>query len=134
MTPDQARDEMLAVFKAAWDTTGFVAVYSDVPGTAPTSEQAWARVSVRHATGGQTGLSPTTLKRFTQSGTLIVQVFAPVGDGLSKVYELAQLLLLAYSQSRGSVWYRRMRIQEVGNDGAFEQINFITDFTYDDQR
>lgn len=134
MTPDQARDEMLAVFKAAWDTTGYVAVYSDVPGSVPSAEDPWARATIRHSTGGQSGFGGSAVRKFTQAGTLIVQVFAPVGDGLSKAYELAQLLLLAYSQSQGTVWYRRMRIQEAGNDGAFEQINVLIDFTYDDQR
>lgn len=134
MTPDQARDEMLAVFKAAWDTTGYQAVYSDVPGRTPQTEEPWARLTIRHATGGQTGFGASAVRKFSQAGTLIVQVFAPVGDGLSKAYELAQLILLAYSTSRTVVWFRHMRIQEAGTSGAFEQINFLVDFTYDDLR
>lgn len=134
MTPDQARDEMLAVFKAAWDTTGLGVTYTDVPGSVPSADEAWARVTLRHADGGQTGFGATEVKKYTNSGALTVQVFAPVGDGSTEAYRLAQLLLLAFSQARGSVWYRRMRIREAGADGAFEQINFITEFTYDDQR
>lgn len=134
MTPDQARDEMLAVFKVAWDTTGLAAIYTDVPGSVPTGDAAWARVTIRHAEGGQTGFGATEVKRYTQGGTLTAQVFAPVGDGSTRAYALIQLLLLAFSQARGSVWYRNQRFKEAGADGAFEQINFLTEFTYDDQR
>jgi hypothetical protein len=134
MTADQARDEMLAVFKTAWDTTGYAATYTDVPAVKPGSEVSWARVITRHETGGQTGFGASAAKKYTQTGSLFVQVFAPVGDGLTKAYELAQTVLVAFSQARGAVWYRKLKLREVGSDGSFEQINVIIDFTYDDQR
>lgn len=134
MTPDQARDEMLAVFKAAWDTTGLQATYTDIPGSVPDTEAAWARVTIQHADGGQTGFGATEVKRFTNVGILTVQVFAPKGDGKTEAYRLAQLVLVAYCQARGSVWYRKQRIREAGSDGAYEQINVLADFNYDDQR
>lgn len=135
MTPDQARDEMLAVFKTAWDSTGFQAVYSDVGGEPPSEEVPWARVVVRHADGGQSAFG-VAAKRYTHQGTLWVQVFSPMGDGATKAYDLAYLVLLAYSQARGaSVWYRRPRILDVVNaKGAFEQKNVLIDFSYDDVR
>lgn len=134
MTPDQARDEMLSVFKAAWDNTGFAALYTDVTGEVPATEDPWARVVIRHADGGQTGFGATQVKKYTQRGVLIAQVFAPIGDGSSKAYELVQLVLTAFSQARGTVWYRNQRFKEIGNSGAFEQMNVLIDFTYDDQR
>lgn len=73
-------------------------------------------------------------KRYTQTGTLWVQVFAPVGDGMVTAYGLAQAVVNAYRTARGTVWYRNARMQEVGSSGAFEQINVLTDFTYDDTR
>lgn len=136
MTADQARDEMLAVFKAAWDTTGFVAVYSDVPGQVPASEAPWARVVVRHADGKQASLANDHgAKKYTQIGTLWAQVFTPIGDGMSQAYAHAQIVVNAFSQARSaSVWYRNPRMREMGNSGAFEQINVLVDFTYDDTR
>jgi hypothetical protein len=135
MTADEARDEMLAVFKAAWDTTAAAGnvTYSDKPARAPNA--AWARVTLRHATGRQSTLANAMgAKRYTQTGTLWVQVFAPVGDGLVTVYALAQTVVNAYRSARGTVWYRNTRLQEVGSNGAFEHINVLTDFTYDDTR
>lgn len=135
MTADEARDEMLAVFKAAWDTTAAAGnvSYSDKPATA--SAGGWARVTVRHASGRQATLANAMgAKRYRQSGTLWVQVYAPVGDGMLLAYSLAQTVVNAYRSARGTVWYRNTRLQEVGSSGAFEQINVLTDFTYDDTR
>lgn len=138
MTPDQARNEMLAVFKAAWDSTGFAAVYQDVKSSVPAQVSnlnvPWARIVVKHFDGGQTGFGATVEKRFTNTGVIWVQIFSPVGDGLTKAYELSQLVLVAFCQARGSVWFRNMRMKEVGVSGAFEQINVLADFNYDDRR
>lgn len=135
MTPDQARDEMFAVFKAAWDTTALAVTYTDVPGSVPQAEEGWARLVLRHATGNQRGFGATNVRKYTQTGVLVVQVFAPIGDGSTKAYELAQLVLAAYRQARGgSVWYRDTYIKEIGCEGAFEQINVLINFTYDDER
>lgn len=133
MTPEAARDEMLAVFKAAWDTTGYSAQYPDLPGKPPQAEEPWARITVRHELGGQTSLTNAAgAKKFTHVGSLFVQVFVPIGQGGSMGYPLAKLVLDAYRQARGAVWYRNHRFREVGNDGAFTQFNCIIDFTYDD--
>lgn len=134
MTADQARDEILAVFKAAWDTTGYGAVYQDVTGKPPSEEEPWARVILRHADGGQTGFGSTNEKKFTDSGLLVVQVFTPLGDGLTKSYELARIVQLAFSKAHGSVWYRNQRINEVGKDGSYQQTNVLINFSYSDQR
>lgn len=138
MSPDEARDEMLAVFKAAWDTTAVPnnVVYSDVAGSKPFGDAAWARVSIRHATGGQSSLiGDVGQKRHTETGTLWVQVFAPAGDGSVTAYSLATMVRNAYRAVRGStVWYRNHRLQEAGSSGAFEQVNVLVDFNYDDVR
>lgn len=132
-TPEQARDEMLAVFKAAWDPTGYTAIWSDIPGTVPASEAPWARVTVRHQDGRQGSLSNQAgVTRHTYTGTLFVQLFVPVGQGLTLGYTLARLVVQAYRTARGAVWYRRQQFREAGNSGAFEQINVTVEFTYDD--
>lgn len=135
MTPEAAVDEMLAVFKAAWDTTGFGArvAWTDVPSAVPSGEQPWARVTVQHALGRQTSLAGANgVKRHTHTGTLWVQVFGPMGNGNVTAYGLAKTVLDAYRTARGSVWYRNQRLREAGSSGAFQQINVLVDFTYDD--
>lgn len=132
MTVDQARDAMLAIFKAYWDAVlpAVVAVYGDVP--APTTPSAWARVVVRHATGGQSSLTGglgTT--KYESRGTLWIQVFAPVGDGMVRAYALAEGVVNAYRNAKIDVWFRNVRMNEVGTSGAFEQINVLVDFEYE---
>ena len=136
MTPEQAVDAILDIFKAAWDPTGFAAVYGDKPGTKPPSEALWARATIQHATGDQSSLAGETgTRRYTEEGTLTVQVFAPVGDGSTECYRAATLVRDAYRDARHpNVWFRNARIQEVGASGAFDQINVLATFSYDTVR
>lgn len=135
MTFDEARDVMCATFLTAWEPLGYPAVWTDVASTIPETEKVWARVVIRHANGGQGSLAGDTgVKRWERTGTLFVQVFAPVGDGTLAGYDAAQAVVNAFQSARDCVWYRNIRINEVGADGAFEQINVLVDFSYDDVR
>lgn len=136
MTFDEARDYILGVFKGVWDTTGFPAAWTDVPGSAPGSETVWARATIRHATGRQASLAGENgPRRYSRGGTVFIQVFAPVGDGSKAGYEAAQLVVNAYQAARHpNIWFRDVRMNEVGKDGAFEQLNVLATFSYDDVR
>jgi hypothetical protein len=136
MTPEQAVDGILDIFKATWDPTGFPAHYTDKAGEKPTSETLWARATIRHATGNQTSLAGASgTRRFTETGTLFVQVFAPVGDGSTECYKAATLIRDAYRDAKlPNLWFRSQRIQEVGESGAFYQINVLVTFSYDHVR
>lgn len=136
MTFDEARDIILGFFKAAWDPKGFPAVWTDVPGSAPTSETVWARATIRHATGRQASLSDDQgAKRWSRTGTVYIQVFAPVGDGSKAGYDAAQLVVDAFQAARHpNVWFRDVRMSEAGTSGAFEQLNVLATFSYDDVR
>lgn len=139
---NEARDHMLKVFKDAWDPTGFPVVYPDKAedpdngGDTP-SANVWARATIRHADGFQSSLTGPLeeLKRHSNIGTVIIQVFGKVGDGSTAAYDAAQTVATAFRKSRGiPVWFRRVRINEVGTRGPHDQINVLADFTYDDVR
>lgn len=137
----QARDVIYKVFKDAWDLLGtppgsYPAIYPDLPGEPPTSETVWARVTIRHADGKQASLAGENgARRWNRVGVLFIQVFAPVGDGLTAAYTAAQAVGDAYQAARGlDVWFRNIRVNEVGASGAFEQVNVLVDFSYDDVR
>jgi hypothetical protein len=136
LTYAQAVDEMLALFKAAWvDTAHYGAVYEDLPGAKPTAQDTWARPVVRFADGHQGSLGDTTTGRmWTRVGSVIVQVFTPVGRGLSPARVAANIVAKAYEgvASPGGVWFRNVRLQEIGADGDFVQVNVVADFTYDE--
>ena len=135
-TLNQANIDILTLFKTAWDTTGFIALYENVAGEPPATPSPWARITLRHSGGGQGSLSGALgTKRWDRNGVLIVQVFVPNGEGLSQAYSLAKIVLDAYegvsSPLRG-VWFRNARINEVGPDGEWFQVNALIDFTYDE--
>ncbi len=136
MNTEQARDTILGIFKAAWDPTGYPVFWTDVPGEKPASETVWARVTIRHATGRQSSLSGAAgTKRFESTGTLFVQVFAPIGDGSAAGYSAALLARDAYRDAQDpDVWFRNVRMNEAGASGAFEQFNVLADFSYDEVR
>lgn len=137
-TTKQARDEILAKFHEAWDadaTSSVVPVlYSDVAQDIPDSGP-WARVTIRHATGNQATLSNGIgQRRFRHEGQVFVQIFTPFNDGMEDADDLAAIAKQAFEgevTSPGRVIFRRVRINEVGQDGQFFQTNVVTDFEYD---
>lgn len=134
MTAQEARDLMFQVFQAVWNPLYPVA-WDDVSSEVPATDTPWARVTLKHATGRQASLSGVTgTQRFRQTGTIHIQIFSPVGQGKSEAYQLAQTVVNAYRDARLDVWFRNARLNEVGASGAFEQVNVLTDFSYDDVR
>lgn len=136
---EQAANEILSVFKTAWDTTGFNAVYENVRehGThaIPATQVPWARVRLVHADGGAASLSGAlATKRYRRDGFLTVQVFVPSGEGLSRARQLAKIVMDAYdgASTPGGAWFRNARLNEVGPDGNWFQVNVLVDFTYDE--
>lgn len=136
MTPAEAIDAIGAVFKAAWDPTGAVAVYDDLPQNIPPDEKAWARLTVRHNDGGQSSLAGGNgAQRWEAVGVVTVQIFTPVGDGLVAARALSLSVLNAFRDHKNSdLWFRRPHLRELGVDGAFNQTNVIATFIYDEVR
>lgn len=141
-----ARDEMQAAFKTAWDagtptvTGGQVPqVYWDgigkengQPGSSP-----WAEIFIRHAGSGSPTLhNEIGKRRVTKFGIITVLIFAPLedGHGLTLVEGLAEVAKTAYEgqYTSSGVWFRNVRIQEIGVDGPHYQANVVSEFQYDE--
>lgn len=130
-----ANDEILTLFKTAWDAIGHDAIYENVAGDPPTTAAPWARVTVRHFPGGQASLSDDAgAKRWTRNGLITVQIFVPTGEGKAEAYALAKVVADAYEGKRtpSNVWFRNVRPNEIGPDGAWFQLNVLAEFTYDE--
>lgn len=126
---------MYAIVQACADSQGAIVVYPDVASEVPASKVVWWRATLHHNIGGQGSLAGDTgVKRWRRSGVMVVQVFAPIGGGMVQAYESAESLVRELQASSGCVWLRNVRLNEIGADGAFEQINVLADFTYDDVR
>lgn len=134
MTVQQARDEIMALFSAAWPDE-YKVLWQDKGGRPPDEQAPWARFTISHTAGGQATLSNDNgRKRFRRDGFLIVQIFTPVGDGLSSSDTLTKIVLDAYEgkATPGGAWFRNVRVNEVGPDGDWYQVNVLADFTYDE--
>lgn len=94
----------------------------------------WARLTILHSSGEQTTLAGNVGNaRFGRTGVIIVQCFSPLGIGLKRAYNEAETVLAAFEGKRTAddVWFRNCRIEEVGESGAWYQINVVVEFTYE---
>lgn len=134
MTFEEARTFIYTVFTAVWGETGPV-IWQDVGGNPPRKAIPYACPSIHHGKGGQrTLVGDVGQRRFERTGIIRIQIFAPLGDGMVRAYQLAQLVSNAYEDARSDVWFRNTRIREMGASGAFEQVDVLTDFSYDEVR
>lgn len=135
LTFEQARDEIMTVFKTAWDTTTYPAVYEDTKAARPSSQTPFARPILRHVTGSQASLTGGLgTSRFQREGILTVQIYTPQGSGLTSGYSLVKIVADAFegTATPGGVWFRDVRLNEIGADGDFFVINVLIDFEYDE--
>lgn len=142
-----ARDEILTLFRTAWraDATSLpVALYyDDVTGELPrdadttANPDPWAHIQVRHVTGDQATLAGATgQRRFRRTGLVFVRVYTPFGQGLSLNDALAMIAVRAFEGKKtpSDVWFRGVRSEENGIDGAWFLTTVTAEFLYDEVR
>lgn len=137
MNAQEAKDEMLTTLMDAWAPTGWPVVFEDIEGSIPTGNEPWLKVTIRHIDGGTTSLTGAHgVRRYEAVGFLMAQVYVPSGRGFVTAYELADVLLSAFTKidTEKCVGYSQQRIMEVGTNSSFAQANFITDFKYESAR
>jgi hypothetical protein len=63
-----------------------------------------------------------------------VQVFVPNGQGVTLADRLCKIAAEAFEgrHTPGGVWFRNVRMREVGPDGPWVQHNVVAEFTYDE--
>ena len=134
-TQETASDEMLTLFKGAWDLTSLIAVYENVKGAVPTAQDSWARPSIQHAAGGGQSLTGALNKiNYERQGVMTVSIFIPNGTGLSLGRSLGKSVAEAFEgkATASAVWFRSVRVVEVGPDGEWYQFNVVIEFIYDE--
>jgi hypothetical protein len=137
-----ARDDILTLFSTAWNagppSQGIAVLYDDSIGIKPKSGQPllpWVRAVVRHLSGGQASLSNFNgVSRYRRSGIFTVQVFTPYGGGLSLSDSLVSVIVNAFEgkASTNGVWFRQIRVNEIGQEGVWYQTNVLINFEYDE--
>ena len=151
-TVGEARDAIMSVFRTAWladaETLDIPVKWPDVAqGEFPPKTQdadgnpsPWARITVNHnpGAGGQGNLSGDTgQRRYERFGQVFIGLFAGTGGGMTKLDEMTRVAMQAFEGVRhtgtGMIFYR-VRLQEVGPDGAYTHVNVLADFEYDEVR
>lgn len=139
MTRQEAVDDMLALFKTAWDATGHGSrvKYDNVgqKSLPPSGQNPWARVVLRHTTSRQASLAGESgNRRFRRTGVITIQIFQVVGNGLTGGTDLAKIIQDAYEgvTSPGGAIFRDVAINEIGPSGDFYQTNVVIPFEYDE--
>ncbi len=135
LTHEAAVDELTTVITDAWTPTTHLIILPDEDKDKPATQTPWAQVVIRHAGGGQRTLSGNSNSRmFNRIGIAIIMVFTPIGNGLQESYQLAKVLTDAFEgkSTPGGMWFREVRIDEIGRSGTYQQLNVIAEFTYDE--
>lgn len=145
LTYEQARDEMHTMFKTAWDAApqsmGINVLYSDAKKQVPVTNDLdnnpdpWARINITHTTGQQASLSGIAgSKRWDRLGLIIIEIFTPLGTGNVLADQLAKIATDAFEGkvSPGGIWFRNVRLNEVGASGNWWKNNIIAEFEYDE--
>lgn len=132
----QAIDDINAMMLAAWSPTGYSLHWDNIRDQRNTSNDPWAVFVTRHSSGTQDNLGGIGNRNFTRTGTAIASIFTPTGNGLSDSYILAKVVADAYEgqKSDNGVWFRNVRLQEVGRESQFYHVNVLIDFEYNETK
>lgn len=140
-TRTQARDEILGVFKTAWDadvtSASVQVIYPDNPDQPPNDNSPFTRLNIIHSPEGNqvTLQNEIGSRRFRRFGICISQVFTVRGDGLNLSDQLSTIARNAFEgvvTSPGGVIFRNVNAIEVGPSGIWFQVNVIANFEYDE--
>lgn len=149
---DEARDEMFALFKAAWDAnaTALVGYIPEVrwqgreiatPNAGkPDNSKFWARVSIQSVLEQQATLSNCVVepgkKKYESSGLIFVQLFGPKSRATA-YDDLQKLAIVARDAYRskvtpGQVWFRNVRINTLQPEELFYRLNVVGEYEFDE--
>lgn len=142
LTQAQARDEILGRLKTTVESSGIVPlptiVWDDQATTiSRATNTRWIRAKLQHIISPQATLGDDLGRRhYTNGGILTVEIRTPFDRGSELWDQIATTIRDAYRgySTPGGVWFRNARISEIGNDGAWFQVNVYVDFEYDEYK
>lgn len=132
-----ARDEIVSHFTTLWNaqTPPIPLLLYDDKHTDLPNDASYARITVRHSEMDQRSVGGNVgNRRFRRFGVVTVQIFTIAGDGLQESDRLATIAHNAFEgQKTGEdrVFFRNVRINEIGQEGPWFQSNVIVDFDWD---
>jgi len=147
-----ARDDIMGVFLTAWTAGALEAqIFYEDTGRAPleSSGQAdfefdtnkggnprtWIYATVQHYTGRQTTIG-NGLRRFERTGAFRAEIYTARGTGLSLSDAACKVVADAFEgqKSPSGIWFRNVRMDEIGPDGVWFRVDVIAEFRYDERK
>lgn len=132
-----ARNAVMDKFTTAWNAQADppVLLYEDVhtEDDRPTGDSPWAWVQMRHLTGDQATLGEVGNRRFERRGLITVEIYVPAGLGLTTADDLSKVAQDAFEGQEtapDAVLFRNVRMNEVGRNGPWFQVNVLAEFDY----
>lgn len=136
-TRTQARDEINSLIKVAADTIDeLTVIWEDTKLDLPEGSDPplpYIKVFIRHQNAGQGSLSGTSGNRmFDRRGQVVIQLYTPVGDGLtdSDIFATTLKNAMEGQSTANGVWFRDVNAREVGKDGPKFLTNITAEFEY----
>lgn len=128
--------QLLGVIDAAWAPTGHVINYPNRKEVVPSADLPWARVSVTINSSEQRSISrPGQI--YTTKGNIFIQVFTPIGDGISSTLltNLVRILLTAMrgTSTAGTLFFMRVTPQPTVMSGAWFMTNVTAAWQFDER-
>lgn len=142
-TMKQADKEMAELFRVPWEVTaGYKCDWPNKKSSEHASDETWARWALDYVTGFQASMGGQLKRKFTKTGLIYITVFTPLGAGLSKARDAAEIAVAAYEGKRtpGDVWFRNVRIESEGHgegsggNKSWWTTQIVAEFTYDHLR
>lgn len=142
MNYSDAFDVMLGLIKDWADAQSTVPaiewpnVKFERPAPVSNEDVGWLRVTIRPGPANQATLGDATgLKSYDRTGLLVVDVLAPIGQGLTEVYTTASDVANIFETSRmGALWFRNTRLKELPSDGMFKIVQVLTEYEYSEHK
>lgn len=142
-----ARDELLTLCKAALDAAQYaigdganILWQGDTTDRPADGTSHWARVGLLHspASGKTVGVGAAEEdgpRLYHYFGQLCIQLFTPLGDGLSLADTVSNVLIKALRRGRtaSNVTTKNAVAVEAGRDATWYQTNIYADFEYYDR-
>lgn len=131
-TQSEARESIYGAFRTGWaDETPY---YFDNE-VVDLQQDDWVRLVVRHNIGDQETLGPVNGRKFLRGGSVIVQVFVPLDDAMSRGDELSSLVRSIFEgKTIDGIRFHGVVIREVGPDSKWFQINVEAPFRYNETK
>lgn len=140
-TITEARDAINGVINTGWlasaVTMALPMLWDDVKGDKPGHDAnglpiAYGRTTVRHLQSNEETLGGEGVGTDLHEGQVIVQVFAPKGDGYTRADAIAQVVKGFFQRKRftGGGWFYDVTASEAPSTGPWDQINVRASFRY----